>query len=831
MTPEALADGRLHARMREWLRPWQGAGRNVPGVVLGAGPSLPAHLPWLRQASSEGWCLVVAVPAALEALHEAGGHATATIGSGHERQTMAEALQARAVPTAFLAPEEAGLPSSVWAWLLLRALDCQPMVLAGLDLACTDGLVHGAGHEVDRDWAPELNPFRTMEDLHLASLRHDAIPREIRDRSGRTILSTQALELERQLLETAISVDAAAGIAVLDVDPRGPVKRGSQAMAPAAAVPRRGEVTVPAWPLPRGVDGVVALDDGADPAAAPVRVDVRHRARVAAVVAVDPETGGTGAPRHVDSELAGRPVLWWVIERLRRVRGLERVIVLAPDAAQVASLLPPSTEGTPVEVEATQGSPFPPEQVAIRTARLWADSAWRGGIGGAAAHDEIVAPAATLRALRARGLDAALLCGPDWPLVTVEGRGGANDLVARWREADGALDPVFAPGPPGLASCVVGCHTLEWLAARSGPGTLGALYVSLPRPERDRRCVRPPPRIRRSLVRAVFDTARGKLRMRRGLEPIVLAGQEGDLSRLDAMDAVTALEQQAFHLPPAFVAQHLVVEINTGRRASGLVSPHRWGSIQRPPMSRRLLDRVLEEVEAPRDVVVTLGHVGDPLWHPELPDFIRACRAAGVRGVHVRTELLADRARIDAMMAAAPDVISVDLHGESRATSRALMGIDALPVALANMEYLQQHRQRLSAGGPAFQRPLLVARLQRREQSAHELASFVDLWQRVAGWAVIEPPPPGPEEVAGGADPLLPAGMPTPARWREGLRRMVILSDGRVPASELDLRGDRAAASVARGGVFDAWRDLVVRRRQVAREEDVLHPELALWQP
>jgi hypothetical protein len=54
--------------------------------------------------------------------------------------------------------------------------------------------------------------------------------------------------------------------------------------------------------------------------------------------------------------------------------------------------------------------------------------------------------------------------------------------------------------------------------------------------------------------------------------------------------------------------------------------------------------------------------------------------------------------------------------------------------------------------------------------------------------------------------------------YREMLRRMLVLSDGSVPLSELDLRGERIFGHVDRGPLLQLWRDLVARRKQIRRE-------------
>jgi len=814
------------------------AAPGAPGLLIGSGPSLIQSLPSIETPVREHWCVMDAVPAARIWLRS------------H-----------RLAPTSLgLLPD---LPPTVAVYLALRAIGCDPIVLCGVDGCFTDGLVCGAADDQQESWACELGPFRTIEDLHGAAIlaaKRDGTLCTTVERTGAAVVSCRALLTDHALLERCILDDAARGLRTLDLDRRGLAKRGAEQSTAAEALPRRGAV---AWPRIASDLSAGAAETGAQPSAAaahgaaglasdlatslatnlavnlpaqrvrsgPLTMEVRSPVRVAAVVPVDPSRGGTGVPRHLDSEFGSGTVLAATLARLGLVRGIERIVLLVPEGFDPRPLFDPSRVALPIEIESCGAAVFPPEQDAIRTARLWADTAWRGGIGGACVWDEIVAPAAMAAALASRGLDGALCCAPDWPLVMVEESGGCDELVERFRQARGERLFVAAPGPPGLGACVIEQQLLATLARRepSGPVLVGDLWRGHPFAETFAGCVSPVERIRRCMVRGVFDSMRAKLRMRRAIEPIAIEHSPAiGLAGLGGWTVSEALEHQFLHLPPAFVPQHLMIELNTGRRASGSASPHRLGSIQRAPMSERLLERILEEVEAPRDVVVTFGHAGDPLWHPNLPQFVRMARAAGVRAVHVRTELVADTARIDALLEAAPDVISVDLQAHSPGTYRALMGINRFERAVENLE-----RVLACKGGadPRLTKPLIAVRIQRRDESAMELAAFVDHWERRAGTAIVEGIPVHAENPESRPDPLVPCEPPLASVRREGSRRMVILSDGRVPLSELDLLGERTIGSVARSGVLELWRDLWARRRQMIRGAGDMDPDLRWWQP
>lgn len=810
------------------LAPLAGAAKGVPGVLVGTDASLDSVRAELLEAVRAGLCVIDGVPDAREWMRRNGWGALE-------------------LPLAEEVPSVAALH------LALRAIGCDPIVLVGVGGAAVDGLVCGAADERRLDWAVETGPFHTIEDLHLASIRFGA------EATGSGIAESEARSLE--LLERLIERDRANGRRTLQIGSGGRRLRDTDQAGVSQALPARDAFRMSTrllatlrsrrepWPRAAGTaGGVIAVSASSEARVAhaiggaaatrirggPRTLEIRSARRVAAIVAIDPDSGGTGVPRHLDSEFGAGPVLGATLARLGHVRGIESIVLLTPSRFDPRPLFDPARVGVPVEIEACGTSVLPPEQAAIRTARLWSDTAWRGGIGGATIWDEIVAPGPALAALERRGLEGALCVGADWPLVMVEELGGCDRLVERFRESEAPLDMTACPGPPGLGACVLDRSLLASLAKRSGPVLIGDRW-RMGRPLLDPGCVAPVDRIRRSMVRACFDSARAKLRLRRAIEPIAVEQSKAHgLTGLGAWTVVEALEHQFFHLPPAFAPQHLIIEINTGRRASGSVSPHRVGSIQRPAMSERTLERILEEVEPPRDVVITFGHVGDPLWHPLLPRFVRMARNAGARAVHVRTELLADAARIDALLESEPDVISVDLHALGEASYRALMGIHRMDRVMANLERVTTNGGGAVAAAhvdPRLRRPLWVVRMQRRAETLSELRPFAERWEKLAASAVIEGIPPASENPASSVDPLLPCEVPVESVLRESMRRMVILSDGTVPFSELDLLGERTIGSVVESGVFGIWRELMPRRRQRGRDRTTVPRELHWWQP
>jgi hypothetical protein len=562
--------------------------------------------------------------------------------------------------------------------------------------------------------------------------------------------------------------------------------------------------------------------------------------RAAFLVPVDPWIGGLGTPRSLAETLAGRPAIQWTLERLGRSREAAAIVLLVPEGYDVDALIDRRRIGLPIEIHRTAGSPFGAERAAIASARLWSDSSWRGGIAGMTVYDEVLAPKAMLEAMERFGITAAIAVAPDWPLITVVGDEGCDGLVRRHRTRPELLRIVFNQSPPGLCGVLVERSLMQELARGGRHASIGWLLAYEPsRPQQDPIskdvCVQIDHAVRRSFVRGVFDTPRNMIRMRRAIEP-GLDGGRGNVADIDARSAISLLEHQLFDTVPYFTPQHLMVELNTGRQSSGASSPHRFGSVQRAVMTERRFARLVEQVAESRDCVMTFAGAGDPLFHPDVARFVRMAKAGGVRGVHIRTELLAPQSAIDAVVEAGADVVSVELDADRAETYRRMHGIDRFRDALENIERVFSRRIALAgSGAAAFAVPWIVPRLQRRHESIEDIDGFFDRWQHLLGTSVIEGAPPrdeGDPTIPGDARPALAsARAPSAATWREMLRRMLVLSDGTVPLSELDLRGERIFGHVDRTPLLALWRDLVMRRKQIRRDGGESHPDLRIRTP
>ncbi len=676
------------------------------------------------------------------------------------------------------------------AHLLLRQLGCNPVVLAGVDLAFVDGVAHAPGHALDYAWALETNPFRSWDWLHAQriAMRQGGLLREP-DRGGRIVLTDHMLHRERSTLEAAFDEDRRAGLLVIDGTEGGCTKRHTDQRTLREALARHAQRRVPTLP------DVRPLMPGAPSEA--VRV-TREPVKAVAVVSVDPARGGTGVERRLESELGGRTVFRRTLERLLASHALEEVCVVAPEGWDASEALDGLDGGRRLTWLRWKGAVIETPLPLRRSARAWADACWRGGLGGRSVFDEVLAPAATLAVMERSGATEAFLCGPDWPLVSVREPWGADAMVRRAGELPERPWMQFAPGPAGSSGCLLSRAAVRSLAS----GELASVGAWLDRRmDWSRRVerLRPPSSIALLRERVVMDTPRARARLRRALEPLM--HRDLDLPMETLMAAVARQADAA----PTLAPQHLVIELNTGRRGCGVASPHRFGSLQRPPMTVRRLDRILSRMGEARDVAVTLGGAGDPLIHPDVQPFVERIRAASALAIEVRTEMLAPQA-VEQLGRLAVDVITVDLHATDSAGYRVTMGSTDFPSAVERVRAL------LVARGTS-RHPWILPRIERLRESVPWVPAFLEAWTREADGVVVDPPP--QRDPWGG--PL--AESPAPASGDDGwahldtLRRLTVLSDGRVPIVDGDLLGNLVAGSVDEQDLVLLHRAVTSRRR------------------
>ncbi len=539
---------------------------------------------------------------------------------------------------------------------------------------------------------------------------------------------------------------------------------------------------------------------------------------IAALIPIDPKLNGRGIPRSLDASFGEVSVLQATLERLGKSETLKSIIVLAPKSWSLDDHVDCGRIGLPVEIEYFDDSPFGPEQAAFAVARQWSDTCWRGGIGGVSVYDEILCPQAMHEAMERRGLTAALVAGPDWPLIQVRSAGGCDAVVRRHLEKPDKHNIVFTQHPPGLGGCLISASLMEELAQRNRLSTVGGVlgfqpHAPQPDPIAKSMNVQVEAGVRHAQVRATVDSPRTNWAITSMMEQ---GDAHQDLSALDIVEGLQRVEETT----PDLLPQHVQLELCTEWEAQGLFHRHPFARIERPFLSLDAARHLYSQLKEAGDIVLTLGGLGDPLLHPQWLEIVQAAKDEGLAGVHLRTALQCDRSTLDQLLSSGVDVISVDLHADRAANYKIMMGSDRFKEVLLNIEYLIQNRTPLTeiSGNAAVALPWIVPRLERRAETLEDMESFYDRWVRMLGTGVIESPPPFDPRDDFPADTLLPAITPVEVAWHQLMRRMTVYADGSVPVSELDYPGHDCVGKIQDTPVSELWAELVKRRRQLRRD-------------
>jgi hypothetical protein len=261
--------------------------------------------------------------------------------------------------------------------------------------------------------------------------------------------------------------------------------------------------------------------------------------------------------------------------------------------------------------------------------------------------------------------------------------------------------------------------------------------------------------------------------------------------------------------------RHITIELNTSRTSTGLFAQSLGCPINRKPFDEKLAERVFSQLSNITDLAITFAGSGDPLLHPHFDDIVRIAKRHGVRGINVRTELLVDQTILQRLLDCGADVISVDLNADRAATYQAMMGVDRFKEVLLNIEYVLEHRRKLTnqPGSAAFALPWIVPHIQRCSATHEDIDPFFDRWQHMLGTVVIE------ELTAPDGSPcdhgLTPALTPQRVIDRDLGRTFTMLCDGSVPVLPRDFTGAKVVGNVGSQTVDELWRSLLARRFKV----------------
>ncbi|MFI4853416.1 MAG: 6-hydroxymethylpterin diphosphokinase MptE-like protein [Phycisphaerales bacterium JB065] len=137
------------------------------------------------------------------------------------------------------------------AYYLARHLGCDPAILIGQDLGFTDGQYYASGAAIHDVWAPELNPFRSLEMFEwerIARGKTKLIQRT--DHLNRPIYTDQQMATYLSQFEREFAADTEKGLAIIDATEGGVAKRGTIAQPLARALEEHAPSHLPPLNLP-----------------------------------------------------------------------------------------------------------------------------------------------------------------------------------------------------------------------------------------------------------------------------------------------------------------------------------------------------------------------------------------------------------------------------------------------------------------------------------------------------------------------------------------------------------------------------------------------------
>ncbi|MEM7756064.1 MAG: 6-hydroxymethylpterin diphosphokinase MptE-like protein [Planctomycetota bacterium] len=546
-------------------------------------------------------------------------------------------------------------------------------------------------------------------------------------------------------------------------------------------------------------------EERADPS-----IDVAQARRLGVVLMGDLDAGGLDTPRDLADTIAminGAPrnALQLTLDRLNRTESPTEIIVATPDPDRARAIA--GDAGVGVVFERVDADRLAGRRASIAAARIWSPDSWRGGLASLSCYDESLDLRELDSIMDRRGLTDVAIVGLDWSLVDPTMIDAMAEVSAGRQDGKRLA---ICQAPPGLGSMLLDRASVASLArATDNAGafaSLGGIISYIPvtpvaDPIGKSLCVPVPHAVRDLGRRVVADTPEGRALVRTAIEA---EGADWATTTLDRIaDVITGQDVE----PQS--PRHLTLELCTGRLASGLWA--RWNrggaDVERRPIDLALALRTIEQLAGARpDAALTLHGLGDPLMHPACLEIVAAAKSAGVRGVHLRTDLLRDDIDLEALARCGADAISIDVLSINPTTYEALTGHDLYERTKTRVETLLSHRTTNAGGLPT---PWIVPRITRCDEVYAEIEAFYDGWMMAAGSVMLDPPPyTETDRTTGDQDTsrrIRALPVPPSARGRFDRDGVTVCSDGRLNGTDVDVRTTP---------LDEAWRRL---RRKLAK--------------
>ena len=537
------------------------------------------------------------------------------------------------------------------------------------------------------------------------------------------------------------------------------------------------------------------------------------------------------ATRHFQQS----PVLFWTLNRIGKCTSLKAIAIFCWDDQFQNVQHAVRNAGENISV-ITKGTRHPIACMDVVTiARKWTDG-WRGGLFQACDFDRGFYGKWVMEIVNHLSIDAAVLIDP--AAVLIDQKMLADLLRHADKHADQPL--VFTQAAPGLCGVVIRKSLLAQLAdANLHAGKFLHYQPSLPSrdPISETSCMPVPTPVARCVHRLTVDSTQQIQLMERVVAQLekpegrfphlpfspthsAVEDDRPPVSRTSLADElfaeqlVTEFQRAADSLIANAPPREVIVEVTTQRMSKPVFLPAGSVNVDRANMSPATARQLFGELAKIENLRLTLGGVGDPLLHPQLIQIIQEANRAGLKSIHLRTDLL-ELSQETLEFLTTPqadgqspvDILSIQIPAVSAQTYVKLMRFDGLSRVLDHVRKLVEHKwARQSAG------PIIVPVFTKCNDNLAEMDTWYDKWLAAMGSAVIA----GTGDFAGQIPNQSPVDMTPPIR-RGCSRlntRMNVLSDGSIVACEQDFLGVSPLGKVGEKSINDIWENQIATLRQ-----------------